>query len=145
LPELIEALPPAVGDLLNDRRAPEYTANLKVDVKLATDERDRLRPVMTIRNDGDEVVSMLAVRVAALRGDAVPIREWTEVAATPIAIDHDWRGPLMPHTTRHVVLSGYCSLPGDAADYLTPAYEISEIRVWEGQDHDTGMTALLRP
>jgi len=135
LPELIDSLPPAIGDLLNDRRAPEYAASLDVDVTFVTDERGgRIHPVMTIANEGDEVVSMLAVRVAALKANGVPIREWTEVVATPIAIENDWRGPLMPHATRHVVLSRYSGFPVKNADAVTAVHEISEVRVWEPTD-----------
>ena len=65
LPDLLEALPPAVSDVLDDRRAPEYAAQLEIDVNLITDERSGgIRPVLTITNTGDRVVSMLAVRVA---------------------------------------------------------------------------------
>lgn len=74
---------------------------------------------------------MLAVRVAALDARRTPVREWTEVVATPIAIDHEWRGPLMPGATRHVVLSSWRNFPADKADALLVAPEISEIRVWE--------------
>ena len=132
LPALINALPPAIGDVLNDRRAPDYAANLEVSVRfVANEQNEGIRPVVSVTNKGKEVVSMLAVRVAALDARKVPIREWTEVVATPLAIDHDWRGPLMPGATRHVVLSSWRSFPVDKADALLAAPEISELRVWE--------------
>ena len=131
LPELIESLPPAIGDVLNDRRAPEYAGSLTVDVRFGRDEGGRSRPVMTITNNGSEVVSMLAVRVAALNGDGVPVGEWTEVVATPIAACDEWRGPLMPYATRHVVLSRCYAPAVRNADGLTAVHEISEIRVWK--------------
>jgi len=134
LPELINSLPPAIGDVLNDRRAPEYAADLDVDVAFAVDESGRLRPVMTIKNNGSEVVSMLAVRVAALLDNGMPVREWTEVVATPIAIENEWRGPLMPNATRHVVLSRCYGHAGKILSNLTPAHEISEVRVWQQDD-----------
>ena len=134
LPELINSLPPAIGDVLNDRRAPEYAADLDVDVAFAVDESGRLRPVMTIKNNGSEVVSMLAVRVAALLDNGMPVREWTEVVATPIAIENEWRGPLMPNATRHVVLSRCYGHAGKILGNLTPAHEISEVRVWQQDD-----------
>ena len=102
LPDLLESLPPAVAELLNDHRAPEYVKNLDVDVSLRVDERGLVRPVMTVSNLGDDVVSMLAVRVAAIDADGVPLYEWTEVVATPVAVCDEWRGPLLPHSTRHV-------------------------------------------
>ena len=132
LPELIDALPPAIGDVLNDRRAPDYAANLDVSVRfVANEQSEGVRPVVTVINKGKEVVSMLAVRVAALDARKVPVREWTEVVATPIAADDDWRGPLMPGATRHVVLSSWRSFPADKIEILSAAPEISELRVWE--------------
>jgi hypothetical protein len=136
LPELIDALPPAIGDVLSDRRAPDYAANLELSVRFVANEQgEGVRPVVTVTNKGKEVVSMLAVRVAALDARKVPIREWTEVVATPIAIDDDWRGPLMPGATRHVVLSSWRSFPADKIDAFSAAPEISELRVWEPKDH----------
>jgi len=132
LPELVQSLPPAIGDLLHDRRAPDYAGKINVDVKLTTDdESGAVRPVLTIKNKGDEVVSLLAVRVAALDANGVPRSDWTEVVATPLAIDDDWRGPLMPGSTRYVVLSGHRSLAGKAGS-LTAVAEIGDVRVWEG-------------
>lgn len=135
LPELIDSLPPALGDILDDRRAPEYAAEIAIKVNLITDDRGHLRPVMTIENKGGEMITMLAVRVAALNADNVPVREWTEVVATPIAIDHDWRGPIMPGKVRHVVGSrAYRGGPIDKLSKLSVATEISDIRVWTGMD-----------
>ncbi len=136
LPELIDALPPALADLLNDRRAPEYTANLDIDVGFVADEHTgRLRPVVSITNKGNEVVSLLAIRVAALNEQHLPLCEWTEVMATPIAIDNQWRGPLMPGDTRHALLSSWRpDIPADQMSTIKAATEISEIRVWRGSD-----------
>ncbi len=132
LPELIDSLPPTLADLLSDRRAPDYAGSIDLDAKFITDERSGgLRPVMTITNNGDEVVSMLAVRVAALNDTGAPVREWTEVVATPIAIDDNWRGPLMPNATRHVVISSWRHIPKDRTDHIFAAAEISELRIWK--------------
>lgn len=132
LPDLIDALPKAVEDLLSDRRAPEYLANLDVDISFVADERSKfVRPVMTITNNGGEVVSLLAIRVAALNKSGLPIREWTEIVATPIACE-DWRGPIFPHKTRYVVLgSGWQGIPLRDADEITGAVEVADIRVWQ--------------
>lgn len=134
LPEIIESLPPAVGDLLNDRRAPSYAGAIDVDVDFVVDERHgRVRPAIAITNNGDEVVTMLALRVAALNEASAPIGEWTEVVATPIAIDDEWRGPLYPGNTRHVVLgSSYRGVSGAQAKDLQAAVEVADVRVWRG-------------
>lgn len=135
LPALIESLPESIGELLEDRRAPEYAANLEVSLNFVMDERNGgVRPVLTVVNKGDEVVSLLAVRVAALNQKMLPLRDWTEVIATPLAIDHDWRGPLMPGNTRYVALSCCHGLADSDLQDITGAWEISDIRVWDGKE-----------
>lgn len=134
LPALLDSLPKAVQELLGDRSAPEYVANLDVDVDFVVDERSKgLRPVLTITNNGSEVVSFLAVRVAALNSRRLPIREWTEVVATPIALeDGDWRGKLYPGSTRYAVVSSGCrTVPADRTEQVIGVVEISDIRVWQ--------------
>lgn len=143
LPELINALPPVIGDVLSDRRAPDYAANLDLSVRFVANEQgEGVRPVVSVTNKGKEVVSMLAVRVAALDAHKTPLREWTEVVATPIAIDLDWRGPLMPGATRHVVLSSWRNFPADKIDALSAAPEISELRVWEPKARATAVSGI---
>lgn len=132
LPDLLKSLPPALADVLNDRRAPEYVSNLDVKVKFVTDEsRGSVRPVVTVKNNGTEVVSMLALHVAAMDEHGNPRSDWTEVVATPLTIDDEWRGPLMPGSTRHVVLRGSRSFAGNASTLVAVA-EIGDVRVWEG-------------
>ena len=134
LPALFDSLPRAVEELLSDRRAPEYATNLDVSADFVVDERSKgRRPVLTITNKGSEVVSFLAVRVAALDSRSLPIREWTEVVATPIALeDGDWRGPLFPNDTRYaVVSSSWRTVPADRAEQVFPAVEIADIRIWQ--------------
>ena len=134
LPDLLESLP-AIGDALGGHRAPDYVANLDIDVSFIVDERrGGLRPVLTVTNNGNEVVSMLAVRIAALNRSNVPLRDWTEIVATPIAIEDDWRGPMMPGATRYVVVSSCRSIPADKIDDVSGVIEISEIRLWQPTD-----------
>jgi len=134
LPDLIRSLPPAVSELLNDRRAPEYAKLIDVNVRLIPDQRSgELRPVLAVRNTGNEVVSMLAVRVAVLNEETIPVSEWTEVVATPIALDTGWRGPLFPGDVRYVVMSRQRCIQVAASPEtsVTAATEISEIRLWQ--------------
>jgi hypothetical protein len=132
LPEIIDRLPQALGDVLEDRRAPDYAPSIKVSVDFIVDEtRQAVRPALTVINQGGEVVSVLSVHLAALDGNARPLCEWTEVVATPLAINDDWRGPLMPGATRYVVAGSRsrCLGPIDPVN-LKPAIELSDIRVW---------------
>lgn len=130
LPELLERLP-ALADAVGGRRMFDYAENLDVEVRFVPTSREgRMRPVMTVTNLGNEVVSTLAIRVAAVSGLNVPMHEWTEVVATPFAVADEWRGPLMPGATRHVVLSSrgfYQVAPQD----VTAVTEFSEIRIWD--------------
>ncbi|MCH9035291.1 MAG: hypothetical protein IID42_12455 [Planctomycetes bacterium] len=134
LPELIERLPPALADLLDDRRAPDYAENLDVKVTFLADTRsDRIRPVMTVTNNGSSVVTMLTIRVAALNQEDVPLQEWTELVATPIGLNDDLRGPIFPGSTRHIVLRrGY--LRKAVGSTFTGAVEISELRIGVGAE-----------
>jgi hypothetical protein len=148
LPEIIDGLPGAVGEVFDDRRAPEYADRIKIEASFQSDDDGkRTRPVLTVRNEGDKVVSMLAVRVAVLNDRRVPQCEWTEVVATPLAIDESWRGPLLPGSTRYVVLhSGYGCRGLSASETKNGATEISEIRIWEPKDKSQAeLTASRNP
>lgn len=131
LPAFIDSLPDSIGELLDSHRAPEYAAHIDVTVDFVVESRsDTVRPVLTIVNNGDEVVSLLAIRVALLK-DKVPVRDWTQVVATPLAIDHDWPGPLMPGSTRHIVLSScYRNITAEDITTITGSWEIADVRVW---------------
>lgn len=131
LPQLVEELPKAVGDLLRDRRAFEYAPNVDVAARFLFDEkRERVRPTLTITNKGPEVISLLAVRVAALNAQNDAVAEWTETVATPLGISDDWRGPLAPGATRHVLLHGDWLFGRGDATALKPSIEVSELRIW---------------
>jgi len=131
LPEVIDSLPPALSDLLNDRRAPEYAPSLATQVAFADDPASGvLIPSLQITNKGTEVVSMLGIRVTLLNKQGAPLHEWNELAAAPISIE-DLRGPLLPGNTRYIVLPCRRNLTKDAKDQLQGAVEITEIRVWE--------------
>jgi len=132
LPQLIDAMPPGVDDLLSLRRDPSYAANVSAKATLVSGDRSgRLRPVLEITNRGDSVISLLVVRVAAMDEHNIPVGEWTEVVATPVAVEGPWRGPIMPHATRNVVMhGGWRVFADDTNATLRPAVEISDVFVW---------------
>lgn len=131
LPEIVDALPPVLADVFHDRRAPEYMDSLDIEVRFVSDADSKtVRPVLSVTNKGSEVVSMLAVRVAALGKSKVPLRDWTAMVATPIALENDIPGPLFPGKTRHMVLSRSRNLYGELSDDNGAAIEVSEIRIW---------------
>lgn len=94
LPEWQKAMPPAVQDALNDRRAPEYRDNVKVAADLVKrDGRDIV--VISVTNRGDAIVSLLPLRVVVEDRDGIPVQEMNVYAAFPLQIDQQ-PGPLMP-------------------------------------------------
>lgn len=133
LPELIERLPESVQEILNDRRAPEYTSNVIVESQfVSTGYKNQVVPTLTITNNGDEIISLMAVRVAALNDHNAPYCDWSEVVATPIALDdNDWPGPIFPRETRHIVLSSWCGRHSLTNLPAAGDVEIAELRVWE--------------
>jgi hypothetical protein len=135
LPEVAEALPPAISDVLRDRRAPDYAEQLDVSVRLAevAGREGVTQPVIEVQNRGHRLVTLLSMRIVILDEDGRPAVESNEWAATPFAADDDWRGPLMPGSTRKLS-GGYYRLgdgrgiPGDRV-----SVEITDIRVWAGE------------
>ncbi len=138
--EVLGDLPGGLGDLAEFKRSPSYAQQVDVYAQIVeVAGRDRARPILTISNRGDEVISGLAVRVTAIDERGVPIADWTEVVATPIAIDDDaWRGPMMPGAKRHVALSSYRGLSG-MAESVTTHVEISDVWVWQGEKKVEGL------
>ena len=130
LPEIRKALPPALSDAINDERRPGYRDQLDVSVRLVGADRNGYRrTVVEVTNRGDELVSLLSMRVVGLDGDGDPVFERNTLVATPIQIDDDWRGPLLPHETRRF------SIRHSSRRYGVPVevtYEITDVRVWRG-------------
>ncbi|MCC7293417.1 MAG: hypothetical protein IT449_15260 [Phycisphaerales bacterium] len=140
LPEFIDKLPPAIADMLHDRRAPQYVSNLVTNVRLAEDPGTGLLiPSVEIVNNGTEIVSMLGVRITLLNQEGAPLYEWNQLAAAPITFE-ELRGPLLPGTKRYVVLPGRRGLTRELRGQLTGAVEISELRVWAPQTRADGAT-----
>ena len=133
LPELREALPPALADVLDDRRDPGYVAELDISAvtALTTDQHRTVRTKIEVVNNGDEIVSLLCLRIVVFGPSGRILSESNEWAATPIAADHDWRGPLMPDSHRYFV-SSRRPLPVYLGDELRTEVEITDLRVWNG-------------
>ena len=134
LPELQESLPPALADMLNDRRQPDYATQLDITASttLLPNDQGTVKTTIEIVNNGKEVVSLLSMRVVVLTSRNEIITESNEWGATPIAADHDWRGPLMPGSRRYFVTSRR-ALPVFSADELKTEIEITDIRIWNSE------------
>lgn len=130
LPGILEALPPVLSDAVNDRRDPGYRSELDIKVVIAGDEDSSWRrPVLTVKNNGDEVVSLLAVRIVLLDEDGLPTSERGTYVATPLALENCevWKGPILPGETRRISTNMYT----DDSD-VKVEIEVTEIRVWNG-------------
>lgn len=128
----IDAIAPRLAEQLNFERRPDYAGKIAATATFVASEwTDRMRPSLMITNTGDETVSLLAVRVAALDAAGNAIADWTQVVATPIAVDGDWRGPLLPGSTRHVVVSDGYRLPATALRDVQALVEIADVQVWQ--------------
>jgi hypothetical protein len=134
LPKLQESLPPALADILNDRRQPDYSSQLTITPStiLLPADNGTVKTTIEIVNNGKEVVSLLSLRVVVLTSRNEIITESNEWAATPIAADEDWRGPLMPGSRRYFVTSRR-GLPVFSADELKTEVEITDIRIWNSE------------
>jgi hypothetical protein len=137
LPVLQKSLPPVLGDLLNDRRQPGYCDQLDVRARtfVQDDRNGRMRTEIKVTNNGEEVVSLLSLRIVVLDSRDAILGESNEWAATPIAADDDWRGPIMPGSNRRFVVSHYRRSPNLYLEDLTTEVEITDVRVWN-KSHD---------
>jgi len=132
VPEIRAALPPVLQDAINDRRDPGYIEQLAVsaDIRKVPGLENHARPIVTVVNNGDETVSLLAVHVAVLTANDDLVYETTEYAATPLACDHDWRGPLLPGTKRRLPAHRQIRCQTVEPDDLRVEISVTDVRTW---------------
>jgi len=150
LPEFTQSLPPALSDMLDDRRDPKYTQELSISAKTVSepDEHGRIRTEIEIVNNGDAVVSLLSLRITLLDDKEQLFCESQEWAATPVAADSNWRGPILPGSKRHIVCQAGCPWGANPTSALNPQIEVTELRVWndtKGQNAPAETTAAAEP
>jgi hypothetical protein len=136
LPELLETSTAALGNVLNDPAGAAYASQLDIEANFPPQEAGRRwHPTITVQNNGDQIVSYLAVRVVALDEENRPLHEWTEVVATPVALEEDgWRGVLLPGQTRYAVGNGTRLHGTELPQNFKQAVEISGIALWDAAD-----------
>ena len=128
-PDWQNALPPALTDAIQDRRAPDYLSQMEVSVSIAPrDNGHYARAVVEVTNNGPKTVTLMALHVSIEDEDHTPLSDFVSYAATPFAVDDgDWRGPLLPGSTRRYGRT----IRHSNADKLTAVVEVSELRVWQ--------------
>lgn len=139
LPHWRYVLPPAIAEVLNDRRAVDYRESLEIVAKRVDRETNfagEREVLITVTNNGEEVVSVLALNVMLEDEHGVPVSIRHTYAATPFAMDEDqwqcdnwngdspWRGTIFPGDTRKFTVT----LNGEGLA-LAPRIEIAELRV----------------
>lgn len=129
LPEWQRAVPPAIADALNDRRAPEYRSELEIKSRVEITDKDRGGGVLLIdvKNNGKDIVSLMSVRAVVEVASDVRRLELPITVATPIQIECEWRGPLLPGEQRQIA-ERLCGVVGDPK----VSVELNELRVWNG-------------
>jgi hypothetical protein len=130
LPEWKQNMPPLLAELLDDRRAPDYRAQVETSAKMVASSRraDREQAIVEVTNNGSETITVLALNMVLEDRNGVPVCEKRVYAATPIAVDDDdWRGPLFPGDTRRFAVLCY-----GAEEELRPTVQVAELRVWNG-------------
>jgi hypothetical protein len=132
LPELEKALPPVLSDMLDDHRQPDYAGKLAISAKVSPQpgRHGLTRTAIEITNNGQEVVSLLSLRIILLDESGQLVCETQEWAATPLATDGGLRGPIMPGSRRYFVKP--CMYDAGSAEGLHAEVEITELRVWNG-------------
>jgi hypothetical protein len=136
-PALVQSLPPVVGDMLRDERRPDYASQIEITAR-PTEVSLRGRhgenhpaAVLEIRNRGEAVVSLLTLRVNMVDAANKPMADGNVWAATPIAGDREWNGPLMPKSVRHITVADLRPLNSTANEREAKVdVEITDVRVW---------------
>lgn len=132
LPAFAQSLPPALSDMLNDRRDPRYLQELSVSAQVvsAPDEHGRIRTEIEVVNQGNAVVSLLSLRIILLDEKQRLLCESQEWAATPVTTDGGWRGPILPGAKRRFVSYAGCPWAALHAETLDARVEVTELRIW---------------
>lgn len=133
LPELQEKLPPLIGDLFQDERRIDYLDHIEIESRLVRGvRRDQpgLRSQIEVKNTGDEMVTLLTLHLSAFDEDGELIEEWNEWVATPVALENELRGPLLPGSTRTVRTGHLRFRERVILDAIRVHVEVTDVRVW---------------
>ena len=126
LPSIVKKVP-MLRDALSDERRIDYIDEL--DIKIGfTDHpyyEDRMRAIATITNGGQELVSWLSIRVVVSDDVGNVLDEDSAMVATPVALDDDFPGPLVPGRTRRFTICTF-----KRSDHPSAQFEITDLRVW---------------
>ncbi len=127
-PEIRENLPPLLSDAIHDQRDPDYLTDLDITVSRGHEDKwGRGSATVVVSNRGTEIVSFLTMRIVGFDGDSNLVFEQNAWAASPIQVDDDWRGPLLPGATRRFKVHHHSRHKIARLDH-----EITDVRTWTG-------------
>jgi hypothetical protein len=137
LPELRETLPPALADVLDDHRQPDYAAELDIvaSTTCTSDPNGTILTKIEVVNKGSKVVSLLCLRIVVFNSNDEILTESNEWIATPVAAEQSWRGLLMPGSHRYLA-SSHRAHPVSPSDELKTEIEITDLRIWNPPKKD---------
>ncbi len=126
LPSIVKKVP-MLRDALSSERRIDYINDLdiKIDFTDHPDYEDYMRAVATITNGGQELVSWLSIRVVVSDDLGNVLDEDVEMIATPVALDDELPGPLVPGRTRRFTICTF-----KRSDHPSAQYEVTDLRVW---------------
>ncbi len=126
LPSIVNKVP-MLRDALSSERRIDYIDDLdiKIDFTDHPDYEDYMRAVATITNGGKELVSWLSIRVVVTDDMGNILDADVETIATPVALDDDFPGPLVPGGTRPITICTF-----KRSDHPSAQYEVTDLRVW---------------
>ncbi|MCH8854040.1 MAG: hypothetical protein IID41_15530 [Planctomycetes bacterium] len=126
LPGIVKNVP-MLRDALSSERRIDYIDDLDIKIGFTNHPyyEDRMRAVATITNEGNELVSWLSIRVVVTDDMGNILDADVQTIATPMALGHDFPGPLVPGGTRPFTI---CSFK--RSDHPSAQYEVTDLRVW---------------
>lgn len=138
LPALVKSVP-FLDEAISSVRRVDYIDDLDIEMSFSKDLRhqDRMRVVATVVNEGEEVVSLLVMRVVVSDQYGNLVDEDTRVLATPFGFDDNMPGPLLPGAKRRQTTGTFRYV-----DEPSIEYEISHIRVSAPSGQDCGERAF---
>jgi len=135
LPALRSALPPALADGFDDERSPQYREQVDARAWMPENGDTRWRggrTIVEVKNRGDRTVTLMSLRLVGLDGQGDPVAERTTWGATPLQLEGEWRGPILPRQTRQFAVWSM-----GAPEIKEVNCEITDLRVWKEKSPGT--------
>ena len=130
-----KALPFSLANVPVSCRQPEYCSHIQIaaETRAAAGTQTDVKTVVRVANEGSEAISLLLLRIVIFNSRREVLAESTEWAATGVAAQSKWRGPLLPGCHRYIAVSPVRVPPGSLQGRLQTEVEIADIRISPSQ------------